>query len=242
MAAFLLLESSPVMLAPWHAFSGCVPESGKPAFEAAHGVDVWGYASGDPEHSELINEAMACDARLVVPAILEDCPSLFDGFQTVVDVGGGNGTTLGMLVKAYPWLKGTNFDLPHVASVAPKIDNVEHVGGDFFVNIPKADAAFVMWSLHDWGDEECINILRKCKEAIPKDGGKVIIVEAVIDEVEEHEFKDVRYVLDMVMMAHTSAGKERTQEDWTNILRESGFSRHTIYPIRAIQAVIVAWP
>ena len=40
----------------------------------------------------------------------------------------------------------------------------------------------LQWVLHDWGDDDCIRILKKCREAIPIDKGKVIIVEAIIDE------------------------------------------------------------
>ena len=36
--------------------------------------------------------------------------------------------------------------------------------------------------MHDWGDSECVTILRNCKKAIPpRDaGGKVIIVDTVV--------------------------------------------------------------
>ena len=81
--------------------------------------------------------------------------------------------------------------------------------------------------MHDWGDEECIDILRKCKEAIPQDTGKVIIVDAVVGQ-EDHEFKDVVLMLDMVMMAHTSKGKERTLKEWSYVFTEAGFTRYTV--------------
>lgn len=61
-----------------------------------------------------------------------------------MDVGGGNGTSMGMVVKAFPWIKGINFDLPPVASAAPDWDGVDHVGGDMFEGIPKADAATLL--------------------------------------------------------------------------------------------------
>jgi len=63
----------------------------------------------------------------------------------VVDVGGGDGTTLSMLVKAFPWIRGINYDLLHVVSNSsiPSSDRIEHVGGDMFNSIPKADAVFL---------------------------------------------------------------------------------------------------
>ncbi|XP_004290757.1 PREDICTED: 3'-hydroxy-N-methyl-(S)-coclaurine 4'-O-methyltransferase-like [Fragaria vesca subsp. vesca] len=246
MAALILLEASPVMLEPWHGLSAGVQGDGMstPAFEAVHGEDVWSFAAANPGHSELINEAMACDARLAVPAVIESCIEVFHGIESIVDVGGGDGTTLSLLVKACPWItRGINFDLPHVVSVAKESDRVENVGGDMFDCIPKADAAIIKSVLHDWGDEECICILRNCREAIPKDKGKVIILEAIIeeDELEEDELTDVRLMLDMVMMAHTNTGKERTLKEWGYVLQQAGFSRHTVTPISAVQSVIQAF-
>ncbi|BFG42386.1 hypothetical protein CerSpe_286600 [Prunus speciosa] len=245
MAALILLESSPVMLAPWHGLSARIQGVSNPAFEAVHGEDVWSYAAANPNHSKLINDAMACDARVAVPAVLESCLEVFKGLETIVDVGGGDGTTLRLLVEACPWIRGVNFDLPHVVSVAQECDRIENVGGDMFDCVPKADAAIIMWVLHDWGDDECIHILKKCREAIPEDKGKVIIVEAVIEEDSEKQDKkltDVRLMLDMVMMAHTNTGKERTTKEWGYVLGEAGFSRHTITPIHAVQSVIQAFP
>ncbi|MBA0771748.1 hypothetical protein Gotri_007227, partial [Gossypium trilobum] len=200
MAAMILLQSSPVTLAPWHGLSARVLDSGNSPFETAHGKDVWSYAEENPGHSKLIDEAMACDARVAVRAIIEGCPQVFDGIKSLVDVGGGNGTALSMLVKEFPWMHGINFDLPHVVAVAPKVDGIEYVGGDMFVCVPKADAAFFMWVLHDWDDEECIQILKKCREAIPQDKGKVIIVESVLEEDENDKLEFVGLMLDMVMM------------------------------------------
>ncbi|KAM6558489.1 hypothetical protein CsatA_027728 [Cannabis sativa] len=254
MASFVLMESSNPMLAPWHGLSARVKaevtDSLTP-FEAANGVDVWSYAAANPDHSQLINEAMACNARVTVAAILNGCLDVFDGVGSIVDVGGGNGTTLQLLVKGCPWInQGINFDLPHVVSVALKSDGVVHVGGDMFDSVPKADAAFLMWVLHDWGDQECIQILKKCKEAIPEKG-KVIIVESVIEnnKLEENvmkkelELKDVGLFLDMTMMAHTNKGKERSLDEWVYVLHQAGFTRYNVRSIDgAVSSVIEAFP
>jgi len=100
----------------------------------------------------------------------------------------------------------------------------------------------LQWVLHDWGDNECIQILKKCREAIPEDKGKVIIVEAVIEEAETDKLTDVRLALDMIMMAHTNTGKERTFKEWGFVLEKAGFSRYTVKPIPAPQCVIEAFP
>ena len=36
----------------------------------------------------------------------------------------------------------------------------------------------LQWILHDWNDEQCVKILKKCKEAIKS---KVIIIDMVVE-------------------------------------------------------------
>jgi hypothetical protein len=111
--------------------------------------------------------------------------------------------------------------------------------------IKKGDLVMIyklQWILHDWGDDECIQILKKCREAIPKEKGKVIIVEAVIEEEggKHNNYKDVGLMLDMVMMAHTNIGKERTLKEWDYVIKMAGFKAFTVISINAVQCVILA--
>lgn len=147
MADLVLLTSSPAMLAPWHKLSAWVKGNKELPFEAVHGVDLWEFGAANPEHSKLFNDGMACDARVTVSAVLEGCPEVLEGVGTLVDVGGGNGTALQLIVKACPWIKGINFDLPHVVAMAPLCTGIEHVGGSMFDHVPKGDAVFMMVSL-----------------------------------------------------------------------------------------------
>jgi len=48
----------------------------------------------------------------------------FEGLETVVDVGGGTGAVLSMIVAKYPSMKGINFDLPHVIEDAPPLPGI----------------------------------------------------------------------------------------------------------------------
>lgn len=85
--------------------------------------------------------------------------------------------------------------------------------------------------------------MKKCKEAIPKSGGKVIIIEAIIEEKgEKNKLSDVRLMSDLAMMAHTNKGKERTTEEWAFVIHSAGFTRYTITPIQAIQSLIQCFP
>lgn len=98
--------------------------------------------------------------------------------------------------------------------------------------------------MHDWGDDECISILKRCKKAMPEEAtatAKVIIVDAVLGESNEPELHHARLALDIGMMAYTG-GQERSEVEWRSLLKRAGFSRCEITPIRALQHVIVARP
>ncbi|XP_076934761.1 acetylserotonin O-methyltransferase-like [Bidens hawaiensis] len=239
MADLVLLGSNPVILAPFHKLSDWVMSNKDLPFDAAHGTDLWGFGAKNPEFSKLFNDGMACDARACVAAVIEGCPEVFEGVRTLVDVGGGNGMALRGIIEACPRIKGVNFDLPHVVSDAPRSIGVEHVGGDMFDHVPKADFVYLMKVLHDWADEVCIVILKKCREAIPQDTGKVIVVDVVVG----HEDDDgVGLMCDMAMMTLTSKGKERTLDEWSYVFLEAGFTRYTVKHIRDPHSIIEVYP
>ncbi|KAI9176702.1 hypothetical protein LWI28_006186 [Acer negundo] len=146
------------------------------------------------------------------------------------------------IVKSHPHIKATNFDLPHVITTAPLIDGVCHVGGDMFKEIPSADAVFMKWILHNWSDEDCVKILRNCRKAIPAKSGIVTIVEIVLQPDGNGMFDELGLVFDLLMMAHTSGGKERTELQWKKLLEEGGFPRYKIISIPALPSIIEAYP
>ncbi|KAJ7948282.1 O-methyltransferase [Quillaja saponaria] len=238
----LLMENHPWLTNPWHYFSQCVREGGL-AFQKAHGREIWDFASENSEFNKLFNDGMACTSKIVIRAIIAEYKNEFERIGSLVDVGGGTGSTINQIVKSYPHIKGINFDLPHVVATAPIHDGgATHVGGDMFQAIPNADAVFMKWILHDWSDEDCIKILKNCKKAIPEKKGKVIIVESVLQPDGNDLFDDTGFVFDLLMIAHTSGGRERTELEWKRILQEAGFPHYKIIKIQAFPYIIEAYP
>uniref|UniRef100_A0A2P2PA72 O-methyltransferase n=1 Tax=Rhizophora mucronata TaxID=61149 RepID=A0A2P2PA72_RHIMU len=241
LAPMFLMENHPWLTAPWHCFGRCVKEGGI-AFKKAHGSEVWDFASKNREFNKIFNDGMACTARIVTSGIVTGYKDGFSSMGSLVDVGGGTGGVIAQIVKSYPHIKGINFDLPHVVATAPEHDGVSHVGGDMFVAVPSADAVMMKWVMHDWGDEDCVKILKNCRRAIPGKTGKVIIVDVVLQPDGDGPFDDVGLVLDMVMIAHSSGGKERTEPEWKKLLEEAGFPRCKIIKIPAFPCIIEAYP
>ncbi|KAH7297551.1 hypothetical protein KP509_25G001400 [Ceratopteris richardii] len=209
-------ETSTASIAPF--FSQVSP------FYRKYKTDFFSYASKDPQFNNLFNMGMVSHSDFLMSAMLRIYHG-FDGLTSIVDVGGGIGVCCSKILARYPQLKAINFDLQHVIASAPRYDGVEHISGDMFVAIPKADAVFMKWILHDWDDERCIQILKNCLAAIPEKG-KIIVVDIIVeDEVERTSESCVAYQLDVMMLAYTGGGRERTKQELNDIALSSGFRR-----------------
>uniref|UniRef100_A0A0D9ZH50 O-methyltransferase domain-containing protein n=1 Tax=Oryza glumipatula TaxID=40148 RepID=A0A0D9ZH50_9ORYZ len=126
----------------WHHMAAAVAGGGATPFERAHGLPIFEYMGTNSRLSALFDKAMAKQSMIVVNKLL-DHSEVFDGVRVLVDVGGGDGSTLGMITSRYKHIKGINFDLPHVISEAPPRPGVEHVAGNMFESIPKGDAVYL---------------------------------------------------------------------------------------------------
>ncbi|MCL7040866.1 hypothetical protein MKW94_011007 [Papaver nudicaule] len=242
LSTLVLFEMDPILLKPWQYLSKCVQESGFP-FEKAYGCKIWEFALANPQFNEFLNNALRCTTSTIINEMLVEYKDGFKGMKSLVDVGGGTGTMMAQIVEANPHIQGINFDLPHVVATAPNHPGVEHVGGDMFVDIPEADAIMMKSVLHDWNDEYCAKILKNCYKAVTKKkDGKVILVEGVLQPDKNDTFDKAGLMFDMVMIAHTSAGKERTEEEWKILLNNAGFPRYNIIKTSAFHCIIEAFP
>lgn len=108
---------------------------------------------------------------------------------TIVDIGGGTGTTSMDLARNHPLIRCIVQDMPHVVAqgreqvgsdVAQQITFMAH---DFFQEQPvkEADVYFLRWILHDWSDKKAISILKNLIPAL-KHGANVVLQEFVIPE------------------------------------------------------------
>ncbi|XP_044512039.1 caffeic acid 3-O-methyltransferase-like [Mangifera indica] len=222
-ASLLQLQHDKITMEGWYHLTDTLLEGGTP-FNRAKGMSsAFEYIEKDPKHHQLFNKAMSNNTTLIMKKMV-DVYKGFEGVKVLVDVGGGIGTNLGTITSKYRYIKGINFDLPHVVAHAPPIAGVEHVGGDMFTNIPKGDAIFLKTVLHDWGDEDCLKILKKCCEALPSPG-KVIIVEVIVPEIPENSVSsNIACELDLLMMIVHPGGRERTLKEFEALASESGFS------------------
>ncbi|KAI4335099.1 hypothetical protein L6164_013778 [Bauhinia variegata] len=217
---YMVFHHDKVALESWSKLTEAVVEGGIPFFRA-HGCHVFEYPSFDARLNKVVNAAMISVSNVVMKKIVEIYKG-FEGINTLVDVGGGLGLTLNLIVSKHQHIHGINFDLPHVIQRAPPYPGVEHVEGDMFESVPKGDAIFMKWTLHDWSDEMCLKALKNCYDAIPQDG-KVIVVEGILPVLPETSAATKsNSQLDVQVMVNVG-GKERTEQEFTELGIAAGF-------------------
>ncbi|HEX2178748.1 MAG TPA: methyltransferase [Actinomycetota bacterium] len=194
-------------------------KTGRDAFAITFGRKLFDYLAKYPDRGRQFDRAMAAGAVFfnAIPEVYD-----FSGLQTVVDAGGGNGTLLAAILQANPNLQGILYDAaPVVEGAAANLellgvaDRVRLVPGNFFnTMVGGGDAYLFSRILHDWTDEQCLQILGHCRQAV-KPGGRLLVIERLLPGA-------YATATDVNMLAVTG-GRERTEEDFARLMSASGF-------------------
>ncbi|CAI0557794.1 unnamed protein product [Linum tenue] len=252
LSSFVKLVPRPEYVTPCYVVGGWKggdATASSSAFERAYGMPFWEYTDRNAGFNALFNDAMAEDSGMMNLVVGDCCGAVFRGVESLVDVGGGTGTFARIIVAAFPGIRCKVLELPQVigrlASGRNSSGKLEFVEGDMFQCVPSAGAVLLRMILHDWKDEECVKILKKCKDAISSkgEGGKVIIIDIVMDEKKEvdHELVQTKLNFDMVMMFMLN-GKERTEKEWERLFLEAGFQRYKITHLFGFRSLIEVFP
>ncbi|KAI9119946.1 hypothetical protein K1719_008915 [Acacia pycnantha] len=195
-------------------------------FKIVNGMSMYEYTKKDPTFETLFHKAMADVSSIHMKEILEKYKG-FEGISTLVDVAGGIGETLKMIVSKYPSIHAINFDLPHVVQHAPSYPGIKHVGGNMFEDVPEGDAIMMKSVIHNWADDKCIQVLKNCHKSLKK-GGKLIVISIIMPEIPNasvgHKFATI---LDTVMFLQ-AGGKERTEKEIEALGKAAGFSSYCV--------------
>ncbi|KAJ0008305.1 hypothetical protein Pint_29594 [Pistacia integerrima] len=244
-APFVFLLLDPLVINPFQSLSAWFKNDDSTLFETTNGKKIWDCVANEPKFKKTFYNGMVSDSQLVARALIEDHKEVFKGLKSLVDVGGGTGTMAETIAKAFPKIHCTVFDLPHVVDNLQGTKNLAFHGGDMFKAIPSVDAVLLKWILHDWGDEESLKILKRCREAIPSKemGGKVIIIDLVMGMEDQSEGAiETQLCFDMTMMCLFNTGKERSVEEWKKLFLEAGFTHSKISPILGLRSLIELYP
>ncbi|MEO7000347.1 MAG: methyltransferase [Ktedonobacterales bacterium] len=213
--------------------------TGEPAFDHIFGTSHFSYLANHAESSAIFNQVMSSAVRLAADAIADAYD--FSTAHTLVDIGGGQGVLLSTILRANPALHGILFDQPHVVvnaepmvATAGVADRCALVGGDFFTSaLPHGDIYTLRQIIHDWDDEQCVAILKNCAQSLAA-GGKVLVIENVI---EQSATASETLFLDIMMLVMTG-GHERTADEFRSLFSAAGLQVTRIIPTGAPACII----
>jgi hypothetical protein len=217
--------------------------TGQNAFRIAHGVGSWDYRAAHAEEAAIFDRAMVSLTRQFTAAITTAYD--FGRFAKIIDVGGGHGGFLTEVLCVHPAVRGVVFDLPHVVAGAPATldaagvaDRCEIVGGSFFEDVPAGGDAYVLKSvLHDWEDEQAVEILATCRRAVSAPA-TLLVLERVLAPPNlgaDGKFSDLNMLVG-------PGGKERTAEEFGDLLRRGGFRLTDVIETGSAMVVLEATP
>jgi len=213
-------------------------KTGETAWKKTHGVEVFPWLEQNPEAAQNFNRTMTEMSAGVAPAVVEAYD--FSGIDTLADIAGGHGFMLSQILKENAHLKGILFDVPSVIEGADPMlqregvgDRVQKAAGDFFKEVPPADAYIMKHIIHDWDDERSVLIMKNIHTAM-NGHGKLLLVEMVVPPGNEPHYSKV---LDLEMLT-SPGGMERTEKEYRDLFAQAGFRLSRILPTRSPFSVI----
>ena len=220
----------------WGALEGAI-RSGSTAFDHVHGASFFEYLDQHPDHAAAFGRTMsswtAQTARDVVAS--HD----FGDIAHLVDVGGGHGVMLDTILRAHPDMRATLVDRPEVIEMgAPALEDERRARtalraiDAFHDPLPAADAYVLSWILHDWDDEQCIELLSRCTSANPS--ASIVVVELVVSDTSASA---AALWFDLEMLVQTG-GRERTQEEFEGLFRRAGLRAPSFTPTPGTHTLI----
>jgi copper chaperone CopZ len=225
----------------WSELEYCV-RTGKQALEKIYGAHIFEYFKQNPTEAQIFNDAMTAFSMIDGPAVADAYN--FEGIRSIVDVAGGHGLLLAIILKKNAQMKGTLYEMPHVLEGAkngplkPVMDRCTLASGDMFSSVPAgADAYIMKHIIHDWPDDACVKILKACRKGV-NPGGKLLVVDNVI--LPGNDFAPGKF-LDLQMLIFPS-GCERTEKQFRQLFAASGWQLNRIIPTAAADSIIEGVP
>src|SRR5205814_252575 len=178
-------------------------QTGEPSRTKLAGMNGFEYLRNNPELARIFDDAMTAGSQLASPAIAAAYD--FGAWESLMDVGGGNGILLSHILRVHPKLRGVLADQAHVLERARQRGFIgEELKArttmqpcDFFREIPSGCRVYLMKSvIHDWDDEQSCNILINCRKVVPANGALLLVEFALSGE----NLPSAGKFIDMIML------------------------------------------
>jgi hypothetical protein len=217
--------------------------SGTPRAEAVHGVSLWQLLDRDPDYAETFNDAMTRLTSLDWPTVAAAYD--FTPYRTIVDIGGGHGQLLALMLGAAPAANGVLVERESVLTAAEKrlreagvLPRTRLEAGSFFDTAPDDGDLYVLRRVvHDFDDDEAVTLLANLRRHMPADATLLLIESVVPPGNKPHLAKSLD--LDMLLFV---GGRERTETEYAALLDRAGFRMTRIVPTISTISLVEARP
>lgn len=217
--------------------------TGESAFEHVHGTGLFDYLQKNPAATAVYEGWMTRLSEMQVPSLVNAYE--YGSFHTIVDVGGGHGALLAAILKANSTVHGVLFDLPEVLANAGLIreagveSRCSLVSGNMFECIPPGGNLYLLKTvIHDWSDDQSIQILTNCRKAMTSEG-RLLLIESVVPSGNgPHPSK----FMDLNMLVLTHGGRERTASEYRALFQASGFELARVIPTPSPMSLLEGVP
>jgi SAM-dependent methyltransferase len=241
--SILIFRGSELFFGPFAEILYSV-RTGKSARTEVLGMDGWEYLKQRPDLARMFDDSMTDMSAIIGPMVAAAYD--FGRWESVMDVGGGNGILLASILKAHPQLRGVLADLPHVLErarqrgfLAGELESRTALQPcDFFREMPSGCRAYLMKHvIHDWDDQHAESILSNCRRVVPPDGA-LLLVEWTLPE---GNLPSPAKLSDVTMLVMTG-GKERTAEEYRQLLARTGFRLNQVILTPSELSILEARP
>ena len=229
----------------WNAWSNLLHsiQTGDTAFDHIFGQGLFEFFSENTQAAKIFNKNMTAMTSVEVKGILAAYD--FSATKVLVDVAGGHGALMTSFLLANPKSRGIIIDLPAVVggtkdrlATAGLTERCDVIEGSFFEAIPTGGDTYSLKDiLHDWNDEQSIQILKNCHKAMGG-SGKLLVIERVIQPGND---PSPAKLIDISMLVLTG-GRERTEQEYRSLLEAAGFRLEDIHSFDGVTHIIEAIP
>ena len=233
-------SAAPMLLyanAAWHVKSYAhlarAIRENRSAMEVSEGLPMFEFYEQHPEAGAVFDGAM----QALTPLFAEPFAAAYDfsQMQHVVDIGGGTGVLLTAVLRRFPHLRGTVFELPYVIPRIRTSERLAAVAGSILTDAPPpADVYIFSHILHDWDDESCLRMLENVRKVMTP-SARVLVYEIVVPAPNNWWSQDRITDLEMLAML---PGKERTREEFAALFERAGLRLNRVIPAGAPESIL----
>lgn len=186
----------------------------------------WRSGKVDPDVLKIFTTAL--HGQMVGPLTAAVKKRLFNGVNSILDVGSGAGTFAIAFLREHPGATATLLDLAEVNDIAKSMmpsalqSRARYTSVDMFANQWPSNHDGVMLSnvLHDWGPDTCRDLLHRAYQALPS-GGRVFINELLLHD--DKTGPTAAFGFSLMMLIRTE-GKQYSFQELGSMLAEIGFT------------------